>query len=157
MMLLDARIFDPAARQKSLAWYATGQRTQRISRPKNKRSRKTRERQKKKGLNIKTMWVIQVYLLALGKCHKQMEALLDQETLNTQFPKRSSDGNYMINGLKESDPTTVSESTSTRISLTQTTVLTGKRNQLQTKQWGWGWGVVCVYNQIRRPDGRNTH
>lgn len=57
-----------------------------------------------------------------------MEALLDQETLNTQFPKKSSDGNYMINALKESDPTTVSESTSTRISPTQTTVLTGKQS-----------------------------
>lgn len=33
MILLEARTTDPAARQKSLEWYATGQRTQRIRRP----------------------------------------------------------------------------------------------------------------------------
>lgn len=50
MILLDARIFDPAARQKSLAWYATGQRTQRIRRPKNMRSRKIRGAKEKNRL-----------------------------------------------------------------------------------------------------------
>ena len=68
MILLDARIFDPAARQKSLAWYATGQRTQRINRPKAGKSGTSKR--KTKILNIKRMWVIQVYLLALKKCHK---------------------------------------------------------------------------------------
>lgn len=33
MMLLEARTTEPAARQKSLEWYATGHRTQRIRRP----------------------------------------------------------------------------------------------------------------------------
>lgn len=33
MILLEARTTEPAARQKSLEWYATGHRTQRIKRP----------------------------------------------------------------------------------------------------------------------------
>lgn len=36
MMLLEASTTEPAARQKSLEWYATGHRTQRIRRPRTR-------------------------------------------------------------------------------------------------------------------------
>jgi hypothetical protein len=105
MILLDARIFEPAARQKSLAWYATGQRTQRIRRP-------VFEKENQGGAKQKQRNYLQEQCELFKSIASSMNKMPEMKTRDFKhvIHHKNEKGNHVLSLQKELDPVTVNKS-----------------------------------------------